>query len=123
MTGYIIVGVVSLLVGVGGTIAFTPKAQPPEPTVVVPNEVVQEQLSDLDIVREPCSSAYIEKHGDGLCREMFCLAQANSTVGAAGEKTCDAVSNVNNTLVILKTCGTLEGALRAECFQTFRERK
>ncbi len=123
MTGYIIVGVVSLLVGVGGTFVFTPKAQPPEPTVVVPNEVVQEQLSDLDIVREPCSSAYIEKHGDGLCREMFCLAQANSTVGAAGEKTCDAVSNVNNTLVILKTCGTLEGALRAECFQTFRERK
>jgi hypothetical protein len=33
------------------------------------------------------------------------------------------VSNVNNTLVILKTCGSLEGAPRAECFQTFRERK
>ena len=53
----------------------------------------------------------------------FGFAQANSTTGAAGEKSCDAVSNVNNTLVILKTCGSLEGAPRAECFQTFRERK
>jgi hypothetical protein len=122
MVWYIVTGVVSLLVGVGGTLAVKPKPAP-EPVVVVPNEKVQEQLSNLDIVKEPCSAAYIEKNGDGLCREMFCFAQSNSTVGAAGEKGCDAISNINNTKVILATCGTLEGATRAECFQVFRERK
>ena len=125
MIWYIVVGVTSLLVGVGGTVAFThdKPAPPVEPVVVVPNEKVQEQLSNLDIVKEPCSATYIEKNGDGLCREMFCFAQSNSTVGAAGEKGCDAISNINNTKVILATCAPLEGAARAECFQTFRERK
>jgi hypothetical protein len=122
MVWYVVVGVVSLLVGVGGTLAVAPKPEP-APAVVVPNEKVQEQLSNLDIVKEPCSSAYIEKHGDGLCREMFCYAQANSTTGAAGEKSCDAVSNINNTKVILATCAALEPQPRLECFQVFRERK
>lgn len=122
MVWYVVVGVVSLLVGVGGTLAVAPKPEP-APVVVVPNEKVQEQLSNLDIVKEPCSSSYIEKHGDGLCREMFCYAQANSTTGAAGEKSCDAVSNINNTKVILATCGTLESPQRLECLQVFRERK
>ena len=111
-----------MLVGVGGTLAVEHKPAP-EPVVVVPNEKVQEQLSNLDIVKEPCSTAYIEKNGDGLCREMFCFAQSNSTVGAAGEKGCDAISNINNTKVILATCASLETAQRAECFQVFRERK
>lgn len=118
-----VAAVVGLAVGGGGVFAITHKKPEPTPDVVVPNEVVQEQLSDLDIVKEPCSSAYIDKYGDGLCREMFCIAQSNSTVGAAGEGVCDAISNINNTKVILSTCGTLEGAARTECFQTFRERK
>lgn len=120
MTWYVVVGVVSLLVGAGGTIALTPK---PEPVVVVPNEKVPEQLSNLDIVMPVCTTEFIQQNGDGLCREMFCFAQSNSTVGAAGEKGCDAISNINNTRVILSTCAALEGAARAECFQTFRERK
>ena len=123
MIWYVVVGVASLLVGVGGTVALTPKAAPVEPVVVVPNEKVQEQLSNLDIVMPVCTTEFIQQNGDGLCREMFCFAQSNSTVGAAGEKGCDAISNINNTKVILATCSSLEGAFRAECFQTFRERK
>lgn len=124
MTWILVAALGGLAVGGGGMYAFThEKPEPPPTDVVVPNEVVQEQLSDLDIVKEPCSSAYIEKYGDGLCREMFCLAQSNSTVGAAGEGVCDAISNLNNTKVILATCGALEGPPRTECFQTFRERK
>jgi hypothetical protein len=120
---YVVVGVASLLVGVGGTVALTPKAAPVEPVVVVPNEKVQEQLSNLDIVMPVCTTEFIQQNGDGLCREMFCFAQSNSTVGAAGEKGCDAISNINNTKVILATCSSLEAQPRLECFQTFRERK
>ena len=123
MIWYVVVGVASLLVGVGGTVAFTPKDKPAEPVVVVPNEKVQEQLSNLDIVKPVCTTEFIKENGDGLCREMFCFAQSNSTVGAAGEKGCDAISNINNTKVILATCSSLETQPRLECFQTFRERK
>ena len=127
MVWIVVAAAAGLVVGGGGVLAFTHKD--PAPPVVVADVSAQKQaevqvnLSNLDIVKPVCTAEFISANGDGLCREMFCFAQANSTTGAAGEKSCDAVSNVNNTLVILKTCGTLEGAPRAECFQTFRERK
>lgn len=128
MTWIIVAAVAGLVVGGGGVFAFTHDDKPAAPVVVADVSAqkqaeVQVNLSNLDIVKPVCTAEFIKDNGDGLCREMFCFAQANSTTGAAGEKSCDAVSNVNNTLVILKTCGTLEGAPRAECFQTFRERK
>lgn len=118
-----VAAVVGLAVGGGGVFAITHKKPEPTPDVVVPNEVVQEQLSNLDIVKPVCTTEFIQQNGDGLCREMFCFAQSNSTVGAAGEKGCDAISNINNTKVILSTCSPLETQPRLECFQTFRERK
>lgn len=127
MTWIIIAAVAGLAVGGGSVFALTHEKA--TPSVVVADVSAQKQaevqvnLSNLDIVKPVCTAEFIATNGDGLCREMFCFAQANSTTGAAGEKSCDAVSNVNNTLVILKTCGTLEGAPRSECFQTFRERK
>ena len=128
MTWIIVAAVAGLAVGGGGMFAFTHEDKPATPVVVADVSAqkqaeVQVNLSNLDIVKPVCTAEFIATNGDGLCREMFCFAQANSTTGAAGEKSCDAVSNVNNTLVILKTCGTLEGAARTECFQTFRERK
>ena len=129
MTWIIVAAVGGLLVGGGAIFGITHQKQPVVAPVVVADvsaqkqAEVQVQLSDLDMVKPVCTSEFIATNGDGLCREMFCWAQSNSTTGGAGEKSCDAVSNVNNTLVILKTCGTLEGQPRLECFQTFRERK
>jgi len=126
MTWIIVAAVAGLAVGGGGVFALTKDAAPVAPVAdvsVQKQAEVQVNLSNLDIVKPVCTAEFIATNGDGLCREMFCFAQANSTTGAAGEKSCDAVSNVNNTLVILKTCGTLEGPPRLECFQTFRERK
>jgi hypothetical protein len=127
MLWIVVAAAAGLLTGGGGALLLTRKD--PAPPVVVADVSAQKQaevqvnLSNLDIVKPVCTAEFISTNGDGLCREMFCFAQANSTTGAAGEKSCDAVSNVNNTLVILRTCGSLEGAPRAECFQTFRERK
>ena len=128
MTWIIVAAVAGLAVGGGGVFALTHDKATVAPVVVADVSAqkqaeVQVNLSNLDIVKPVCTAEFIKENGDGLCREMFCFAQANSTTGAAGEKSCDAVSNVNNTLVILKTCGTLEGQPRLECFQTFRERK
>jgi hypothetical protein len=127
MLWIVVAAAAGLVAGGGGALLLT--RNDPAPPVVVADVSAQKQaevqvnLSNLDIVKPVCTAEFISANGDGLCREMFCFAQANSTTGAAGEKSCDAVSNVNNTLVILRTCGSLEGAPRAECFQTFRERK
>jgi hypothetical protein len=127
MLWIVVAAAAGLVAGGGGALLLT--RNDPAPPVVVADVSAQKQaevqvnLSNLDIVKPVCTAEFISANGDGLCREMFCFAQANSTTGAAGEKSCDAVSNVNNTLVILRTCGSLEGSPRAECFQTFRERK
>jgi hypothetical protein len=108
--------------------AVTQNDKPVAPVVVADVSAqkqaeVQVNLSNLDIVKPVCTSEFIKENGDGLCREMFCFAQSQSTTGAAGEKGCDAISNINNTKVILATCSALEAQPRLECFQTFRERK
>jgi len=128
MTWILVAAAAGLVVGGGGMFAVTRADKPVAPVVVADVSAqkqaeVQVNLSNLDIVKPVCTTEFIQQNGDGLCREMFCLAQSQSTTGAAGEKTCDAVANINNTLVILKTCGTLEAQPRLECFQTFRERK
>jgi hypothetical protein len=129
MTWIIVAAVAGLAVGGGGVFAFTKDDKPVAPVVVADVSAqkqaeVQVNLSNLDIVKPVCTAEFLKEHGDGLCREMFCLAQANSTTGAATEKTCDAISNLNNTRVILAACGDVaDERRRAECFQTFRERK
>ena len=84
------------------------------------------KLSDMDILKEPCSSEYIANNSNGLCREMFCWAQTNSKTGETSGISCDAISNINNTIVILDVCGRLSvdsDAAQADCHTLFRERK
>jgi len=82
------------------------------------------KLSDMDILQEPCSSGYIKDNNDGLCREMFCWAQTNSKTGEASGISCDAISNINNTITILDICSKIEDSTENEsCLTLFRERK
>lgn len=121
-----VAAVVGLLTGGGAVFGIMHKKEPPAPppdTTAVGQAAAVISLSNLDIVQSVCTPDYIKERGDGLCREMYCLAQANSTTGAAGEKTCDAVSNINNSLVIIDTCLKLDGQARLDCLTVFRERK
>jgi len=128
MTWIIVAALAGLAVGGGGVFAFTHKndgpviVAPPDTTAKGQADAVA-ALTNLDIVKGVCDPVYIKERGDGLCREMYCLAQANSTTGAAGEKMCDAVSNVNNSLVIIDACLKVEGQARLDCLTVFRERK
>ena len=128
MTWIIVAALSGLVVGGGAVFGITHKKA--EPAVVVAPDTTAKgqadavtQLTNLDVVKGVCDPAYIKERGDGLCREMYCLAQANSTTGAAGEKMCDAVSNVNNSLVIIDACLKLDGQSRLDCLTVFRERK
>ena len=119
------------LVG-GGMVLFRPDPDPVEPVVIVPDNSVAEaqqevvlQLTDLDIVQEPCSTSFIEAYGDGLCREMFCRQLSRGIDSQTSGSECEQISNLNNTTFILKTCAELgdDPDQLEECYQLFRERK
>jgi len=133
MTWIIVAAVSGLLVGGGSVFGLMHEKEtatlnpavivtPPDTTAKGQAEAIR-QLTDLDVVKEVCAPVYIKERGDGLCREMYCLAQANSTSGAAGEKMCDAVSNLNNSVVIIDTCLKREGQARIDCLSVFSTRK
>lgn len=124
MVWIVVAAVAGLLVGGGSTYAVVHRPpQVPEDITAEGQATAVAALTNLDLVQEVCSPSYIADKGDGLCRELYCLAQANSTTGAAGEKTCDAISNLNNSLVIIDTCLKLDGQARLDCLGVFRERK
>lgn len=121
-----VAALVGLLAGGGTVFGITHRkdtAIPESDTTAEGQAFAVASLTNLDIVQGVCDPSYIKERGDGLCREMYCLAQANSTTGAAGEKMCDAVSNVNNSLVIIEACLKLDGQARLDCLTVFRERK
>tara|TARA_B100000214_G_C23966834_1_gene628100 strand:- start:1040 stop:1417 length:378 start_codon:yes stop_codon:yes gene_type:complete len=115
-----------LVLGVGGTL-YAKKGKsidvkPVSEPVVITESKVAEKLTDVDLIKVPCSSEYINEHGDLLCREMFCLMQTRGVDSKVAGAECSAISNVQNTLVILDTC-RVEGELEDKCIQIYRERK
>ncbi len=117
-----------LVVGVGGTLYVKrdkPEPVPvvvPEPVVITESEVA-EKLTDIDLLKVPCSSEYIAENNDLLCREMFCLMQTRGIDSKVSGADCSAISNVQNTMVILETCRDAENKLDDRCITIYRERK
>jgi len=114
------------VLGVFGTLYVKKGKEPvvieqPEPIVITESKVA-EKLTSIDLLKIPCSSDYIQEHGDLLCREMFCLMQTRGVDAKVSGSDCSAISNVQNTLVILETC-TGEDGLEDKCIQIYRERK
>lgn len=109
------------VLGVFGTLYVKKGKEQPEPIVITESKVA-EKLTDIDLLKIPCSSEYIKDNGDLLCREMFCLMQTRGIDAKVSGSDCSAISNVQNTLVILETC-TGEDGLDDKCIQIYRERK
>ena len=114
------------VLGIFGTLYVKKGKEPvvieqPEPIVITEIKVA-EKLTSIDLLKIPCSSDYIQEHGDLLCREMFCLMQTRGVDAKVSGSDCSAISNVQNTLVILETCAGEDG-LDDKCIQIYRERK
>lgn len=114
------------VLGVFGTLYVKKGKEPvvieqPEPIVITESKVA-EKLTDIDLLKIPCSSVYIKDNGDLLCREMFCLMQTRGIDAKVSGSDCSAISNVQNTLVILESCTGADG-LDDKCIQIYRERK
>lgn len=95
----------------------------------VKSEVAESQLitttnlTNTDLLKEPCSSEYIAKNGDLLCREMFCRLQARGLDSSASQGECEQISNVQNSLIILKSCDGKDAGAYQACIQVFNQRK
>lgn len=61
-------------------------------------------LTDTDLLKEPCSLTYIEKHGETLCREMFCRMQNRGLDKGATQAECENISHTTNVQLKLDTC-------------------
>ena len=126
-----IIAIAAFLVGGGAGVGITAKLlKDKEPTVIVDNSAavidaeVAKELSNLDLIEPICAAEFIEVQGDGLCREMYCWAQTNSTTGEANGVACEAISNINNTIAIRVVCEAVEDETeKAGCYTLFRERK
>ena len=114
----IVVGIIAFIVGAGGGTGITwsiMKKRQPEVRVVETNKVVEKMvevdnsLTEKDLLKIPCSKEYMEKNGEGLCREMFCRMNTRSgnQSNAATAKECEAISNTINKAFVQKHCKDL----------------
>tara|TARA_R110000824_G_scaffold305107_2_gene492937 strand:- start:332 stop:718 length:387 start_codon:yes stop_codon:yes gene_type:complete len=110
-------------VGAGTSALLIQKKPPPAAPVGVGQIELSKQLTDLDLLKEPCDPKYVTANGDGLCREMFCRMQARGIDAGAEGSECESISNLNNSATILQVCGDPTSDTFDECLDVFRTRK
>jgi hypothetical protein len=122
---WVIIAVAAGGIGVGaGTTALLTKKQPPPAAPVGVGQIeLSKQLTDLDLLKEPCDPKYVTANGDGLCREMFCRMQARGIDAGAEGSECESISNLNNSATILQVCGDPTSDSFDACLDVFTTRK
>ena len=130
LTGYLIVGLSGLILGGASTLIITkkknePVSQPVSPIIVEPVDPVGDvakQLTNLDLLVEPCSAEYIKENGDLLCREMYCRVMGRGVEAKTSGAECEEIANVANSQIIINHCETFLDD-KEECYEKYRERK
>jgi len=128
ITAYILIGLGGLVVGSLTTIAITKdktESQPVSPIIIEPVDPVSDvakQLTNLDLLVEPCSAEYIKENGDLLCREMYCRVMQRGVEAKTSGAECEEIANVANSQIIINHCESfIDGS--KECYEKYRERK
>jgi hypothetical protein len=128
ITAYILIGLGGLVVGSLTTIAITKdktESQPASPIIVEPVDPVSDvakQLTNLDLLVEPCSAEYIKENSDLLCREMYCRVMQRGVEAKTSGAECEEIANVANSQIIINHCETFIDD-KDECYDKYRERK
>ena len=127
LTTYLVIGLAGIVLG-GVTTQIINRNREPEvvtpiePIVIDPVGDVAKNLTNLDLLVEPCSPGFIEKNSDLLCREMFCRMMTRGIDSKTSGSECEEISNVANSSKIINHCETfLED--KKECYDKYRERK
>lgn len=122
------IGLGSFVVGAGGGAAIVHHLMKKEDVIVIQDntsETQQEiikQLTDLDLVQEPCSIEFIKENNNLLCRELFCRMQQRGIDAQTSGSECEQIANVSNTITIFSYCSKQNEKME-ECIRVFRERK
>ena len=118
---YTLIG--GLVAGIGGTVLIIKSRAPaPDPVQPIIEQIeVQKNLTEPDLLEVPCSDAYIEKHGEGLCREMFCRMTTRGIDSKTSGQECEEIGNLLNSLQMLDAC--YEKDPLEDCYDVFRFRK
>ena len=128
ITNYVIACLVSLIVGgAAGAITVIKVKKEEEPQIIVDTtsqdqQEIIKQLTDIDLLAEPCSKDFIEANDDTLCRSMFCLMMTRGIDSQTSGSQCEEISNLANTKIMRADCAQdKEG--QEECYRVYRERK
>ena len=130
LTAYFLIGLGGIIIGGVSTLVITkdkkePVSQPVSPIIVEPVDPVSDvakQLTNLDLLVEPCSAEYIKENGDLLCREMYCRVMQRGVEAKTSGVECEEISNVANSQIIINHCESfLDGS--EGCYEKYRERK
>jgi len=130
LTAYFLIGLGGIIIGGVSTLVITkdkkePVSQPVSPIIIEPVDPVSDvakQLTNLDLLVEPCSTEYIKENGDLLCREMYCRVMQRGVEAKTSGVECEEISNVANSQIIINHCESfLDGS--KECYEKYRERK
>jgi len=130
LTAYFLIGLGGIIIGGVSTLVITkdkkePVSQPVAPIIVEPVDPVSDvakQLTNLDLLVEPCSAEYIKENGDLLCREMYCRVMGRGVEAKTSGQECEEIANVANSQIIINHCESfLDGS--KECYEKYRERK
>lgn len=126
---YFIIGLGGIIIGGVSTLAITKEkepereqVQPVAPVVIDPIGDVAKNLTNLDLLVEPCSPEFIEKNSDLLCREMFCRMMTRGVDSKTSGSECEEISNVANSSKIVNHCETFIDD-KEDCYEKYRERK
>ena len=130
ITAYFLIGLGGVILGGVSTLVITkkkeePVRQPVSPIIVEPVDPVSDvakQLTNLDLLVEPCSAEYIKENGDLLCREMYCRVMQRGVEAKTSGAECEEISNVANSQIIINHCETFIDD-KEECYEKYRERK
>lgn len=112
MIGWIVAAAIGGGALVGGVWLQVERKKEPPQTVDVADVVEKvlalhkpsENLTEPDLLKVPCSMEYISTNGDSLCREMFCRMTTRGVDSKTSGQECEAISNIMNKSVVLKTC-------------------
>src|SRR5210317_1133511 len=129
ITAYILIGFAGLFTGTLATVAIMKDrqadSQQAAPIVIEPVDPVSDvakQLTNLDLLVEPCSAEYIKENGDLLCREMYCRVMQRGVEAKTSGAECEDISNVANSQIIINHCESFLEK-KEECYEKYRERK
>ena len=121
---FILVGLVSFLVGIGvgvGGSALT-KEKPPDVVATAQQEVIKE-LTSLDLTIPICEPDYIKENGNLLCRELTCLQFSRGIDSQTSGASCESIGNVANKKAIIEHCSKFEEQQeRTNCIEVYWRR-